>query len=79
MSGTTTEPTTQAFTRARDYAAIFLHVGDRWREFVPVDGQVIDNRVYIQGVKLWRDGDVWRIGDGDGGHWAFRTASGGAW
>lgn len=71
---TVPEQLPEAVRRACGYAAIFLNIGDRWRDFLPVDADVIEDRVYLQGVQLWREGDAWHIGDGKGGHWAFRSA-----
>lgn len=48
--------------RAETYAAIFLNVGDRWRNFVPVDGRVRGDSVEIGGVTVTNEGNgVWSL------------------
>ena len=55
--------------RAIEYLAIFINVGDKWRNFVPVDGEMIGvNRVRIGSVEVWPEGDCgdsWRLYDGE--------------
>lgn len=74
MSTTTEMPA--HLERQRDYAAIFLNVGDRWRGYAPVDAAVVGDRVLFgDGVEMWPVADAWKITDGNGGVWAFRKAA----
>jgi hypothetical protein len=52
--------------RALDYIAIFVNVGDDWRKFVPLDGELLDNGLRIGTCELWpATGGVWMLDDGE--------------
>lgn len=64
-------PLPEQLRRARDYAAIFIKAGDRWRNFVPVDAQVAGDHVTIDGVLLWREAGTWRMTMAGAGTWVI--------
>lgn len=47
--------------RARQYAAIFLNVGNRWTFYVPLDGTMGDGEFYLHGVRMRPVGDTWEL------------------
>ncbi len=51
--------------RAKQYAAMFTHLGRKWRQCVPVDGSPdrARDRMLLDGVTIERpdDSEVWRI------------------
>lgn len=54
-----------ALERAQTYAAIFIHAEDNWRSYVPVDATVAGDTVYMQGVRMERAEDGWRLTEND--------------
>jgi endonuclease YncB( thermonuclease family) len=58
--------------RAQTHAAIFLNAGDRWRNYVPVDATVDGDTVYLQGVRMERSGNGWRL-ETNGQAWVVRA------
>lgn len=61
-----------ALDRAKTYASIFLNAGDRWRFYVPVDATVTDDTVHLQGVRMRRLDDGWRL-ETNGEAWLVRS------
>lgn len=50
-----------ALERAQTYAAIFIGVGDKWPKFIPVDGAMRGDKVWIEGVEMRRIGSSWLL------------------
>jgi hypothetical protein len=61
-----------ALDRAQTYAAIFLNAGDRWRNYVPVDATVTGDTVHLQGIRMERSDNGWRL-ETNGEAWVVRT------
>lgn len=52
--------------RALDYIRIFINVGDRWRDYVPVDGDLTDTVLRLGTVEVWPGEDnTWWLDDGN--------------
>ena len=66
-----------ALERAQTYASIFINAGDRWRNYVPVDATVTDDVVYLQGVRMERSDNGWRL-ETNGEAWIVRAKAGAA-
>lgn len=60
--------------RAETYAAIFIQAGDRWCNHVPVDATVNGDTVHIQGVRMERSDQGWRL-ETNGEAWIVRAKS----
>lgn len=61
-----------ALERAQTYAAIFLNAGDHWRNHVPVDATVTGDTVHLQGIRMERSDDGWRL-ETNGEAWIVRA------
>jgi len=61
------EPLSPQAKRAKEYAGIFLGLGDRWRYCVPVDAERFAVGIVLDGVEMWPESDceVWAVKDGD--------------
>ena len=60
--------------RAETYAAIFLKVGPRWPDFVPVDATVLGSVVHLGDVRMEPTVDGgWRLTE-NGKSWIVRKA-----
>ena len=66
-----------ALERAQTYAAIFINAGDRWRNYVPVDATVTGDTVYLQGVRMERSDNGWRL-ETNGKAWVVHAKAGAA-
>jgi hypothetical protein len=52
--------------RASQYIAIFINVGEKWRGYVPVDGERTERGIRIDGIEVWPNTDgTWLMQDGD--------------
>lgn len=60
-----------ALERAQTYAGFFVNLGDRWRSMVPVHAEVDGETVHLQGVRMERVADGWRLSEG-GASWLVR-------
>lgn len=60
--------------RAKQYAAIFVNAGDRWRFCVPVDAIVTGDVVHLDDVTLEYSPNGWRVEAGDEA-WVFPKAA----
>jgi hypothetical protein len=48
--------------RAETYIGIFINVGDKWRSYVPVDGNVRGDAVHLGEVTMTAGGDgTWTL------------------
>lgn len=54
-----------AMERAQTYAGFFVSLGDRWPSMVPADATVSGDTVLLQGVRMVRMPDGWRLTEGD--------------
>jgi hypothetical protein len=59
--------------RAQTYAAIFLNVGDRWPNYVPIDATVSGSDVSLGGVHMQPIADGWRLTE-NGRSWTVKPA-----
>lgn len=56
-----------ALERAEQYIGIFINVGDRWEDYVPLDGERTPNGIRIDGIEVGPDVEqlgVWWLDDG---------------
>lgn len=66
-----------AMERAHTYAAIFIGVGENWRNYVPCDAlsSITDTGVHIGGVAMEYGPNGWRLTEDDNSIVVRRKAS----